>query len=281
MTGAQVAFLPDGQRLHLHHGPIDLIVDVTGTARAQALRAAARRFETILDELVLDLKWLRRPVEAYDGPLAPVADTMRQAARAHLPVFVTPMAAVAGAVADEIVRVIAAHEHVETGYVNNGGDVALVLAPGTSLRAALVDGSFAEIGADSPVRGVATSGWRGRSQSLGIADAVTVLADSAAKADVAATLIANHVDLPDHPAISRMKASALNPESDLGARAVTVDVGPLGHAEIAQALDRGAAYARHCLDRGLIRAACLMLNTETRLVGGLPHLNRQEDLTHA
>ena len=49
------------------------------------------------------------------------------------------------------------------------------------------------------MRGIATSGWRGRSFSLGIADAVTVLAATAAEADAAATMIANAVDLPGHP----------------------------------------------------------------------------------
>ena len=34
-----------------------------------------------------------------------------------------------------------------------------------------------------PHRGVATSGWRGRSHSLGIADSVTVVARNAAAAD--------------------------------------------------------------------------------------------------
>ena len=28
---AQIRMLPDGRRLHLHDGPIDLIVEVTGT----------------------------------------------------------------------------------------------------------------------------------------------------------------------------------------------------------------------------------------------------------
>ena len=51
------------------------------------------------------------------------------------------------------------------------------------------------------MRGVATSGWRGRSFSLGIADAVTVLARTGAAADAAATIIANAVDLPGHPAV--------------------------------------------------------------------------------
>ncbi len=69
------------------------------------------------------------------------------------------------------------------------------------------------------MRGIATSGWRGRSFSLGIADAVTVLADSAAMADAAATIIANAVDLPGHPAVERKPARDLAPDNDLGGSA--------------------------------------------------------------
>ena len=58
------------------------------------------------------------------------------------------------------------------------------------------------------MRGIATSGWRGRSFSLGIADAVTVLAATAAEADAAATVIANAVDLPGHPAIDTRAGAA-------------------------------------------------------------------------
>ena len=90
--------------------------------------------------------------------------------------------------------------------VNNGGDIALFLAPGERLRCALaVSGGMdhTTVWSDMPVRGIATSGWRGRSFSLGIADAVTVLAHSAAIADAAATMIANAVDLPGHPVIIR------------------------------------------------------------------------------
>ena len=86
-------------------------------------------------------------------------------------------------------------------YVNNGGDIALHLGPGETFSIGMVDRpdrpsliGRAAIGAADHVRGVATSGWRGRSFSLGVADAVTVLAASAALADAAATLIANAVD---------------------------------------------------------------------------------------
>src|SRR6202451_53661 len=90
-----------------------------------------------------------------------------------------------------------------------------------------------------PVRGIATSGWRGRSFSLGIADAVTVLADTAAMADAAATVVANAVNLPAHPEVGRVRACDLAPDSDLGERLVTQSVGQLAQGEISEALAAG------------------------------------------
>jgi ApbE superfamily uncharacterized protein (UPF0280 family) len=119
---------------------------------------------------------------------------------------------------------------------------------------------------DHPARGIATSGRHGRSFSLGIADAVTVLARTAAQADAAATIIANAVDLPGHPAVLRCPAHDLQPDSDLGARLVIRDVGNLSHYEIKEALEAGANKARALLARGLIESAALRLHGETRIV---------------
>ena len=124
------------------------------------------------------------------------------------------------------------------------------------------------------VRGIATSGWRGRSFSLGIADAVTVLADRAAAADAAATIIANAVDLPGHPAIARVPASELAPDSDLGERCVTQAVGALTAEEVNQALHAGADTAERLLRMGLIRSAALKLQRETCIVGVLGESGR-------
>jgi ApbE superfamily uncharacterized protein (UPF0280 family) len=82
-----------------------------------------------------------------------------------------------------------------------------------------------------------------RSFSFGIADAVTVLAETAAAADAAATIIANKVDLPGHPAIRRMPASEIDPDSDLGDRPVTLNVGRLFESDIRAALLAGMAKA--------------------------------------
>jgi hypothetical protein len=122
--------------------------------------------------------------------------------------------------------------------------------------------------AGDPVRGIATSGWRGRSFSLGIADAATVLARTAAMADAAATMIANAVNL-QHPGIGRRPAREIQCDSDLGDRLVTVAVPVLTSDEKAEALEAGLALAETCLARGLIAGAALFLQGENRVSGGM------------
>jgi ApbE superfamily uncharacterized protein (UPF0280 family) len=117
-----------------------------------------------------------------------------------------------------------------------------------------------------PVRGIATSGWRGRSFSLGIADSVTVLARDAATADAAATMIANAVDL-DHAAIVRRPASSLKDDSDLGDLLVTVDVPALAQPLIDLALARGVEAAQRLRAQGLIEGAALFLQGRARVAG--------------
>ncbi len=274
----QIALLPDGRRLHLQDGPIDLIVEAFGKRHEirAAYRAAAARFATILDELCAELPLIRAPARPQETPLqGPTARRMHAAVASFAAErFVTPMAAVAGAVAEEILGAMTAAATLSRAYVNNGGDIALHLAPGASFTVGMIDrpdrpallGS-ALIAAEDGVCGIATSGRHGRSFSLGIADAVTVLAATAAAADAAATLIANEVDLPDHPGIVRVAANELQPDSDLGERLVTRLVPPLATAEIAKALERGLSYARRQRDRGLIVAAALHLQGETVTLG--------------
>jgi ApbE superfamily uncharacterized protein (UPF0280 family) len=277
VTGPQADFLSDGRRLHLNHGPIDLIIEAFGEEdeRCAAYVQAIRRFQTILVELVDELPALRSPATAvprtFDGP---TARRMEAAVSPLAQKFITPMAAVAGSVADEILDAMLAGRSLEKAYVNNGGDIAVHLSEGQSLALAIAGtgNGFADraiIRADDPVRGVATSGWRGRSFSLGIADAVTVLATNGAAADAAATVIANAVDLPGHPAIARVPAQDLAPDSDLGDRPVTTGVGQLTVGEVADALARGLAKAEKLRREGLIEAAALFLNGKTRVCGRL------------
>lgn len=276
---AQIALLPDG-RLHLQHGPIDCLCRAWGAEAEMraAYRQAAAAFPAILPDLCAELALLRTPLPA-PRPVGDVARAMHDACAPHAGGFITPMAAVAGAVADHLLAALVAGRRLDRAYVNDGGDIAFHLAPGQSLRCGLVadlaapglDGTLL-LHADRPARGLATSGRAckgqgGRSFSLGIADAVTVLARSAAAADAAATMVANAVDLPGHPAIIRRPARDIDPDSDLGARPVTWEVGPLAPAEIASALDAGAGVADALCAAGMIEGAVLTLHGAFRVCG--------------
>jgi uncharacterized protein len=270
------AILPDGRRRHFQHGPIDLVLEAFGERSEvqAAYEQAWGRFQTVLDELVAELPALRTPMECDPVVKGSVARAMVRACEPHRGIFVTPMAAVAGAVADAVLAALTKGRRLDKAYVNNGGDIALYLAPGQALTTGLVtlgerpafDG-FSRIDAASPVRGIATSGWRGRSFSLGIADSVTILARTAAIADAAATLIANAVDVDD-PGIRREPAAALAPDSDLGERLVTVEVSPLPPEKVERALARGVAHARGMRRRGLIVDALLVLRDHVRTLDG-------------
>jgi ApbE superfamily uncharacterized protein (UPF0280 family) len=280
---AQRALLPDG-RWHFQHGPIDIVIGAEGEAHAlrAAHTAAWQRFETVLEELVSELPLLRAAVGADPCPLrGDVAKRMWSACRPYRDQFITPMAAVAGAVAQEL---IPCYERpgVDRAWVNNGGDIALHLTAGRSVRIGLyadisrldaaevldgirTDGWF-DVTNELPVRGVATSGWRGRSFSLGIADSVTVLARNAADADAAATVIGNAVDVDD-PRIVRRPACELKDDTDLGDLPVTVDVPCLGREAVRRALRSGQLRAQTLHERGLVWSCALVCQGLMALAG--------------
>ena len=210
--------LPDG-RLHLSHGPIDVVVSADGGEGAveAAFAAAAARFATVLAEIVEELPALRRPADGETAIDGLVASRMCAAVKPHADLtFITPMAAVAGAVADEILDTMTAAAPLTRGFVNNGGDIAVHLSGGHVAHARIAAHDNTDLGtvrlrSGDGIGGIATSGRFGRSLSLGIADSVTVLAATAAEADAAATLLANAVDLPDHPKVERAPAQHARP----------------------------------------------------------------------
>lgn len=281
-AGIQLSMPADRRHLHLQHGPIDLIIRAEGSEQAvsRAYQRAVVRFETVLTELVSEVSLLKQGVgfcsEQHRGQSLLNGSTAKRMWRAAVSMpgaaFRTPMIAVAGAVADEILHTMldCTSSTARRGtdltrvFVNNGGDIAVYLDDVCALDIGLVRNpqvpSIRDVlrlkSTDSP-RGVATSGRHGRSLSLGIADSVTVLARNAAMADAAATLIANEIDLPGHRSIERVPAVDLDDTSDLQNRLVTVYVGALSQAEVARALARGQAVAKHMMTLGLIDD-CLM-----------------------
>jgi uncharacterized protein len=187
-----------GGRLHLSHGPIDVVLKAWGEPAAlrAAYARAGERFAHILPELCDELAQLRTPLSEAPVLQGPVARRMLAACLPFTGVFLTPMAAVAGAVADELLAHMLGVARLKRAFVNNGGDIAVFLAPGQALEVGIA-GEFSRgnvpalngrlrLEAGGGVGGIATSGARGRSFSLGIADSVTVLGRTAAEADEAA-----------------------------------------------------------------------------------------------
>lgn len=279
---AQRTQLSDG-RWHFQHGPMDIIIGASGSpASVEMAHADAwKRFTGILDELVQELAVLRRPVRGACPLRGPIARRMWHACQPYQSRFITPMAAVAGAVAQELVACYS-KSGVTRAWINNGGDIALHLASSQSVRIGLyanlarldldeirdgirTDGQF-EVASVLPVRGVATSGWRGRSFSLGIADSVTVLARTASEADAAATVIANAVDVAD-ARIVRRPACELKDDTDLGSIPVTVDVPPLEPILVEQALRAGLRRAQALRAAGLIWSAALVCQDQITTTG--------------
>ena len=272
------ARLISGNRLHLQHGPIDLVIGADGAPEQVELayRAAVAAFPSILPALVTQLPMLRMPLSeaAQRAATSSVARRMVAAVWPFRDRFITPMAAVAGSVADEMLGIMGRAATLDRAYVNNGGDIAIHLANSAIFTVGVV-GDLAAPGIDARIMirvgdgigGIATSGWRGRSQSLGVADAVTVLARTAAEADAAATMIANAVDVDD-PAIRRLPAHEVKDDSDLRDLLVTVGVGQLSDEQRAKAISCGADRARQILSKNLIVAAYIQLQGKMVVVGG-------------
>lgn len=278
----QCQLLPQENRFHLHHGPIDIIahVDAPEEIRERLYESASNRLSTVLDELVSELDLLKLPWNKnHPVPHGSIARKMLNAVKG-VSAFITPMAAVAGAVAEEILETMLYEAKskdsglgsIRRMYVNNGGDISFWLNCGDSFTIGVVDNpdmpelnTKVRLPYESPVRGIATSGWRGRSQSLGIADAVTVLASSSANADAAATLIANNVNV-EHPGIIRKPACEVKDDSDLGMRLVTVEVPSLSEKEVSHALRSGAEIARDFIRQDKIQSAYLSLQKQTLII---------------
>lgn len=177
----------------------DLLVcaskDLSREARAAVLRCR-HQLEAYIS-LRPEFRTSLVPLE--EDSLAPgIARTMMRASRAA---SVGPMAAVAGAVAEAVAKELLPLS--EELIIENGGDIFLSTkrertvavfagASPLSLKVGLI--VTPEM---SPLGICTSSGTVGPSLSLGKADAVCVLADSAALADAAATAIGNVVRTPD------------------------------------------------------------------------------------
>ena len=195
--------------------------------------------------------------------MSPVAQKMVEAVKVIDQVTLTPMAAVAGAVADAMKEWLK-EKGLEFVSVNNGGDISLFNRSGREVNIALGD---IETGKPTPYTlvikgmldcGVATSGFGGRSFTLGLADMVTVIAGTGAIADAAATLICNATNV-ESDQVLRRKAGEIDPCSDIPDEWVTVEIGALDESLIRESLARGLALARELKENNSIRDGIIVM----------------------
>ncbi len=176
----------------------------------------------------------------------------------------TPMAAVAGTVADLVKEHLSSLREIDLLSVNNGGDISIGNRSGRPMSIGIGD-----IGSGAPTPyvlkvegpgsfGVATSGFGGRSFTLGLADTVSVVADSAALADAAATLIANRTSA-EATGVVRRKARELDPLTDIPDELVTVARGCLDTEAVITAVTNGYEEAARLKSAGVIREAVVIL----------------------
>ena len=278
----EVNWIHRGRSLQLRCGPTHAVASCSGSPEAmhRAYQKLVDRFAEIIPELVGELNWLRTELPYDIAQLnGRIARAMYTACEPYRGERITPMSAVAGAIAEHLLHLMSSEHGICKAWVNNGGDIALYLTGDErfdcgiheTLHRSEHDAIF-RLAAHDGIGGVATSGrvcsgQGGRSFSLGIADAVTVLAETAAMADAAATMIANRVDLPGHPAVARIRADQIEPDTDLGDRPVVVEVSLLTRRETEQALSNGTEYAHDYMQRGLIHGARLCLNGQSRIIG--------------
>ena len=252
----------EDNRLFLRHGPINIVLEAIGIDKDLAYQNVKGYFETLLEQLVLDMELLKEEVVFNRKFNNKISQSMQDATEKYSPTFITPMAAVAGSIADNILRVLINDTNLEKAYVNNGGDVSFYLNKNQIMKSSLaaIPNMIAEIKYKDKSRGIATSGWRGKSFSRGIADSVTVLADNAAMADAAATMIGNAVDIYNHPKIKKQPANEMYEDSDLKNLLITVEVGLLTKVEIKEALKNGYQTALQYINKDLINTALIQLS---------------------
>ncbi len=249
-------------------GPISMTISASerGAPRTDAATQGARCAEALLAGLSPYVHVAKQNIMGLTASpeLPEVLNLMIAAARGTDDPTVTPMVAVAGSIADLVLgEVLAAG--ATTAVVNNGGDIALRVEPGRTIRVGIAADITTKqvicvlnVTAQSGIGGVCTSGLGGRSFTKGIASAAVAIASSAAVADAAATLLGN-ATLVDDPAVEQCPAEFIDADTDIMGHLVTVKVGPLRAEKVIKALQQGLALGKKWVDQGMLAGVVLVV----------------------
>ena len=113
------------------------MIDADGPYRLALFELAVDSMRDVLSGLAGELSRLRAPWDVEDPPSGAVARRMHDACAIAGGRFVTPMAAVAGAIADHVLATMMTGSHAATATkisVNNGGDIAFWTGAGATTR---------------------------------------------------------------------------------------------------------------------------------------------------
>ncbi len=269
MRRLRVAWLPDGKRLHLKEGALDLIIQAFGRPPevGRAYDACIERARALTVELTEDLPLL----QAGKAAAGAVGQRILAACKG---LDVPGLAALHGAVADELCAAMAAAGKVERAFVNNRGVLSFHLAEGQSLTPAMMDWpAYQRYNVTVPVssalrtRGLAASGWVYDGLALGWVNRIHVAAESAALA--AACLGAIAVKMRPEGGGVMHQAEAVRPGCVLGSLEVYAPV-PVSGLEAEATLQRGVVKAQALMEAGTITLAAIELGEVYRLIAP-PH----------
>jgi len=206
--------------------------------------------------------------------LPSVAKRMIEAVKIVDEETLTPMASVAGAVSDEIKEYLK-DEGFDFVSVNNGGDISIF----NKYLEKSIKVSIGHINKNIHTPyilnikgikdyGIATSGLGGRSFTLGVAEIGTVIAETGAIADAAATYICNKTDVVSKNVLKE-KASVIDPTTDIPDEYVTIDIDKLNQEEAKNALQNGLKIAYNLKEQKKIFDAFIFLkgNMVTTIAG--------------
>lgn len=237
--------LAEGQ-VYIEYGPaaMKVLAYANGEPLTELCCRAVHVIHRALEEISASGPLLRR----YSGEIDPtrlsgLPRIMYDAvARTEEPTL-TPMAAVAGTVADAVADWLFSCG-ATVAAANNGGDIALRLAPGNSIRLrtvrSLLTGTASDpivLRAEDGIGGICTSGLGGRSFTRGVVESLSVFSSRASQADALATHLANCSYIPSERVASTL-AKNLDPSTDIPELSVVTAVDTLTEEERRQAVSQ-------------------------------------------
>lgn len=272
----QVQLLKEGLAL-VDSGPLyaTILVSKRGYPLSDVAMEGARYALTILKALAESLPIIKKraftlvPEDRYPQ----IVNEMIVAAQVIDDPDFTPLVAVAGATSDLVADYLTKSKATKI-IVDNGGDIAVRVRGGEEVGVGLcLDFTKKEIDYSLPVKGnygICTSGIGGRSFTLGVANAVVVLADRASVADAVATYLGNKTNVDSYK-VKREWSEEMYPDTDIPGKKVTISVGDLSDAEIQLALENGQREALQLIDRGVIHGAAISVKNNILPLGIFRH----------